>query len=76
MHQEHVISFHQSTLHATRCNNQLYMQLDGAPMGASISPTLANIFLCQLYVQLDGAPMGASIPPTLANIFWCHHEEN
>ena len=27
-------------------NNQLYMQLDGAPMGRSISPILANIFLC------------------------------
>ena len=27
-------------------NEQLYKQLDGAPMGGSISPTLANIFLC------------------------------
>ena len=27
-------------------NNQLYIQLDGAPMGGSISPTQANIFLC------------------------------
>ena len=28
------------------CNNQLYMQLIGAPMRRSISPTQANIFLC------------------------------
>ena len=27
-------------------NNEIYLQTEGAPMGAVLSPTLANIFLC------------------------------
>ena len=60
MYQENIF-FHQSTLHATRW----------CPMGGSISPTLANIFLCHHEENwID------NYPPEVKPIFYRRYVDN